>query len=59
MLDVAPIAATIRHLITAGTTEQQLLAAVARRFPELSPRDFVAALQDALEEAQRRVVRRH
>ena len=37
----------IRHLISTGTTERELLAAVARKFPELTLTEFVAALRDA------------
>jgi hypothetical protein len=59
MLDTTPVTTAIAKLITAGTTERQLLAAVARRFPELSPRDFVAALQDATTAAEKQATRRH
>jgi hypothetical protein len=37
MLDTTPVTATIKRLIATGTTEQALLAAVARSFPDLSP----------------------
>jgi uncharacterized protein (DUF433 family) len=52
--DIAPTAAVIVPMITAGTTEQALLAAVARRFPELTPAELSAALQEATAEAERR-----
>jgi hypothetical protein len=44
---ITPVIASIRHLITAGTTEQQLLDAVARRFPDLSPAQLSELLQAA------------
>ena len=47
MLDTTPITDTIRHLISTGTTERDLLAAVARKFPELTLTEFVAAPRDA------------
>ena len=47
MLDTTPITDTIRHLISTGTTERELLAAVARKFPELTLTECVAALRDA------------
>jgi len=36
MLDTTSIATEIARLITAGTTEHQLLVTVARKFPELT-----------------------
>jgi hypothetical protein len=57
--DTSPITTAITKLIAAGTTEHALLAAVARRFPDLSRRDFVAALQDATAAAERQANRRH
>jgi hypothetical protein len=60
VLDITP--ATIRHLISTGTPERQLLAAVAKRFPELSSAELSAALQEATTAAERHVVavvRRH
>ena len=36
-------------MIVAGTTEQALLAAVARAFPDLTRTEFLAALQAATE----------
>ena len=47
MLDTTPIATAITRLIAAGTTEPAVLAAVARRFPELSWRELSTALQVA------------
>jgi hypothetical protein len=57
MLDTTPITTEITRLITTGTTEQALLAAVARRFPELTRTEFLAALQDATAQAERKIVR--
>jgi hypothetical protein len=60
MLDTTQdLTATITRLITTGTTEQQLLAAVARKFPELTRTEFVAALQDATALAERKALRPH
>jgi hypothetical protein len=59
MPDTTEATATIRHLISTGITERDLLAAVARRFPDLTRTEFVAALQDATEAAQRQAMRRH
>ena len=36
MLDTTPVTKAITRLISTGTTEEAVLAAVARRFPELS-----------------------
>ena len=46
------------RLISTGTTERGLLAAVARCFPELTPTEFVAA-EDATAAAERRAARCH
>jgi hypothetical protein len=60
MLDTTQdLTATITRLITTGSTEQELLAAVARKFPELTRTEFVAALQDATAQAERQAARRH
>jgi hypothetical protein len=59
MLDTTPITTEITRLITAGTTEQALLAAVAHLFPNLSPVELSAALQEATAAAERRIVRKH
>ena len=53
MPDTSEATATIRHLISTGITEQALLAAVARRFPELTPAELSAALQEATAAAER------
>jgi hypothetical protein len=59
MPDTSEPTASIRHLISTGATERDLLAAVARKFPELTRTEFLAALQDATEAAQRQAARRH
>jgi hypothetical protein len=59
MLDTTPITTAITRLITTGTTEQALLAAVARLFPELTPAELRQALQVATTAAERRIVRKH
>ena len=51
--------ATITRLITTGTTGHELVAAVAQRFPELSPAEFSVALQTATALAERQAARRH
>jgi len=52
-LDTTPVAAAITRLISMGTTEQALLAAVAHLFPDLSRAELSAALQDATATAEK------
>jgi hypothetical protein len=59
MLDTTPITTAITKLITSGTTEQALLAAVTHLFPNLSPTELSQALQVATTAAERKVVRKH
>jgi hypothetical protein len=59
MLDTTPVTATIKHLISTGTSERELLAAVAKRFPELSLAELSEALQADTEQAERQAARRH
>jgi hypothetical protein len=59
MLDTAEATTAIARLIAAGTTEAAVLAAVARRFPELTWRELSTALQVAQAEAERRALRLH
>ena len=59
MIDTTPITAQITRLIATGTTEQALLAAVARLFPAISPAELSAALQEATAAAEKRAARRH
>lgn len=59
MLDTTPIATAITRLISTGTTEQALLAAVARAFPELTPAELSQALQVATVMAEHRALRPH
>jgi hypothetical protein len=59
MIDVTEIATEIRHLISMVATERDLVALVARHHPDLDRKEFVAALQDVTEQAQRRAVRPH
>ena len=47
MLDATPVTSAITRLISTGTTEQALLAAVAHLFPNLSPAELSQALQVA------------
>lgn len=57
MLDTTPITTAITRLITTGTTEQALLVAVARFFPELTPAELSQALQVATTVAEKRADR--
>ena len=59
MLNTTPVAATIRHLISTGTPEGELLAAVVQAFPELSWAELSEALQAGTEQAERQAARRH
>jgi hypothetical protein len=47
MLDTTPVTTAITRLITTGTSEQALLAAVAALFPDLTPAELSVALQAA------------
>ena len=48
MLNTTPVTAANARLISTGTPpEHPLLAAVARKFPDLTRTEFVSALQDA------------
>jgi hypothetical protein len=53
------VATEIRHLISTGTPERQLLATVAQHFPDLSPAEFSVALQTATTQAEQAAERRH
>jgi hypothetical protein len=55
MLDTTPVTTAIIRLISTGTTEQALLAAVALAFPELTPAELSQALQVATAAAERRI----
>jgi len=59
MLNITPITIEITRLISTGTTEQALLVAVARAFPELTPAEISQALQVATAAAERKVFRPH
>ena len=59
MLDTTPVTTAITLLITTGTTEQVLLAAVAQLFPNLTPAELSQALQVATAAAERKVLRPH
>jgi hypothetical protein len=59
MNDTTPVTATIKHLIAAGTTERQIVTAVAQMFPDLTCSELVAAAQDAMAAAERQAARRH
>jgi uncharacterized protein (DUF433 family) len=59
MLDTTPVTTAITRLITTGTTEEALLAAVSYLFPSLTTAELSAALQEATAAAERRVNRKH
>jgi hypothetical protein len=59
MPDTSNVTTAIAAMIVAGTTEHDLLAAVARQFPDLTRTEFVAALQDATAAAEKHAVRKH
>jgi hypothetical protein len=59
MLDTTPVTTAITRLISTGTTEQALLAAVAHMFPNLSPAELSQALQVAQTAAEHRALRPH
>jgi uncharacterized protein (DUF433 family) len=59
MLDTTPVTTEITRLISVGTTEQALLAAVSYLFPNLSPAELSAALQEATAKAEQRVLQAH
>jgi uncharacterized protein (DUF433 family) len=60
MLDTTSTATVaIIRLIAAGVTEGELLARVVRTFPDLSPAELSAALQEATAAAEKQATRRH
>jgi hypothetical protein len=59
MIDTTPITTAITRLISTGTTEQALLATVARTFPELTTAELSEALQVATTAAERQATRKH
>ena len=58
MTDVTEVASEIRHLISMGATERELVTLVARYHPDLDRKTFLAALQDATAQAERQAARR-
>ena len=58
-IDTSPVTHELTRLISQGSSEQALLSAVAHLFPDISSADLSAAIQDAVEEAQRRALRKH
>ena len=57
--DTSAVANQLARLITAGTTERELVATVARAFPDLSPAELSQALQVAQAQAERKALRPH
>ena len=58
MLDTTPVTTAITRLISAGTTEEALLTAVAHLFPKLSPAELSQALLVATAAAERKAAGR-
>jgi len=59
MLDTTPVTTAITRLISTGTTEQALLAAVAHLFPNLNPAELSQVLQVAQAQPERQAMRPH
>ena len=59
MLDTTPVTREITKLISKGTTEQALLTAVVRLFPDLNSAELSQALQCATAAAEKQVLRPH
>jgi hypothetical protein len=59
MLDTNPVTTAITAMIRTGTTERQIVTAVAHMFPDLTRSELVAAAQDAMAAAERQAARRH
>jgi hypothetical protein len=59
MLDATPVTTAITRLISTGTTEEALIAAVTHRLPNLSPAELSQALQIATAAAERKALRPH
>jgi type II secretory pathway component PulF len=57
-IDTSAVTNQLARLIAAGTTEHELLDSVARQFPNLERREFLAALHEATESAERQALRR-
>ena len=53
MNDTAPVTTAIAAMIASGTTSQQIVAALVRRFPDLTLAELSEALQAATERAER------
>jgi hypothetical protein len=59
MHDTTQVSTSIAAMIRTGATEQALLAAAARLFPDLSPAELSAALQEATAAAEKQAMRKH
>jgi hypothetical protein len=53
--DTGQVATTIKELISAGVRQDERLTRVMRAFPTLTIAELPAALQDAMDAAERRV----
>jgi|APPan5920702963_1055757.scaffolds.fasta_scaffold335337_1 hypothetical protein len=56
---ITPVTQQITKLISSGVAEDELLAAVVRKFPNISTAELSAALQDATAEAEKKALRPH
>src|SRR5262249_22877237 len=59
MPDIAPVSTAIAAMMRAGTPPDQLVAALARTFPDLTWRYLSQALQVAQAQAERKALRPH
>jgi len=59
MLDTTPVTTAIAAMMRAGIPADQLVAALARAFPDLTWRELSQALQVAHHAAEKRAARKH
>jgi uncharacterized protein (DUF433 family) len=59
MLDTSTVTTAIAAMITSGTTGQQIVAALVRRFPDLTLAELSEAIRAGTEQAERQATRRH
>jgi hypothetical protein len=58
-IDTTSVTREITKLISNGSTEQALLTAVARLFPDLNSAELSRALQDATAQVEKQIARKH
>jgi hypothetical protein len=59
MPDTEPVTAAITRLIASGVADADLIATIARCYPDITRSEFMAALQVATAEAERQALRPH